>query len=245
MWLPGSEIWLRIGMVTRRRFSKTTHMSKLSRREDLEAALQASTESLLKAHDPTIHMPAVRIASVLVSTIAAQIAVTTQTTQRSFKAIEDDITEYASDFVAQLIDDANRKVEGKLSSFRPARRQSHGGAKIELADDWAGPVAGPTVIERHYGIPRSTLYRWQKLNEAVAISTRSSRKPVFPLKQFVNGRPVDGLSQVISIFGKHDTAWEWLMQPNPLFDQRTSIDALLEGEVEAVLNSAKDNRNHD
>jgi hypothetical protein len=94
------------------------------------------------------------------------------------------------------------------------------------------------LIERHYGIPRSTLYRWQKLNEVVAISSRTSRKPVFPLKQFVDGRPVNGVADVVSIFGDQRRAWQWLVTKNT----RTNgapIDALLRGEVESVVKAAQ------
>jgi hypothetical protein len=222
-------------MVTRRRFSRNAHKVKLSRRVSLESALYAEVERILKENDPTIQLPAVRVASRLAAVIASQLASQTQVIQRSMLSLEADATDFANDFVADVVGAATQSVRKKLKRFRPEAIQED---TLQLADDWAGTVAGPTLIERHYGIPRSTLYRWQKLNEVVAISSRTSRKPVFPLKQFVDGRPVNGVADVVSIFGDQRRAWQWLVTKNT----RTNgapIDALLRGEVESVVKAAQ------
>lgn len=201
----------------------------------LESALYAEVERILKENDPTIQLPAVRVASRLAAVIASQLASQTQVIQRSMLSLEADATDFANDFVADVVGAATQSVRKKLKRFRPEAIQED---TLQLADDWAGTVAGPTLIERHYGIPRSTLYRWQKLNEVVAISSRTSRKPVFPLKQFVDGRPVNGVADVVSIFGDQRRAWQWLVTKNT----RTNgapIDALLRGEVESVVKAAQ------
>jgi hypothetical protein len=151
------------------------------------------------------------------------------------KVLEDDIAEYATDFVSDLIHASTGGVEILIKRFRPTLENGDSTQTLKLADDWAGPVASPTVLERHFGIPRSTLYRWQKANEAVAINTRTSKKPVFPLRQFVDGRPAPGLAQVIEAFGDQREAWKWLVAPNPAFDKAPPLDALLSGQIEDVL----------
>src|SRR5690606_13024039 len=87
--------------------------------------------------------------------------------------------------------------------------------------------------------PRSTLYRWQQLAEAIAIQSRSSSKPVFPLKQFVDGHPVAGLMPVVQVFGDQRTAWAWLNSPCPSLDETAPIDALLLGRTQEVMHLAK------
>jgi hypothetical protein len=228
-------------MTTRRRFSRNIHRVKIAERESLEDRLFTEISVLLQDHDPTIHMPAVRTASRLAAIVASQLAVQTQAVQRALKDIEDDISEYGTDFVKDLVETATQSVTKKMRRFRLTATSTEN-ESLQLADDWAGPVAGPTMIERHYGIPRSTLYRWQKVNEVVAISTRSSRKPVFPLKQFIDGRPAPGIAEVIAAFGDQKSAWQWLVAPFPEFEQRAPIDLLLSGEVATVLATAKSKR---
>jgi hypothetical protein len=131
---------------------------------------------------------------------------------------------------------ATKTVSKKLKRFY-AEAPSEG-QMLQLADDWAGPVAGPTTIERHYGIPRSTLYRWQKRNEVVAISSRTSNRPVFPLRQFSDGRPMEGIAQVVKAFGDSGRAWRWLITENDICGA-IPIDLLAGGQIDAVLTAAR------
>ncbi|TGV47385.1 hypothetical protein EN784_54280, partial [bacterium M00.F.Ca.ET.141.01.1.1] len=86
------------------------------------------------------------------------------------------------------------------------------GARIA---EWAGPVAGSTHLERRFGIPRSTLHWWQRHNDVVAFR-RGSRKHVFPLAQFIDGRPMPGIREVLSSISDPRLAWLWLISPSPL-----------------------------
>lgn len=229
-------------MTTRRRLSRKIHKVKLARREELEAHLYGMVEKTIKDHDPTALLAAVRVAARLTAIVASQIAAQTQTVQRAFLTLEDDIAEYGTEFVAQLVKEAQKTKDKRIRRFSAAPPSSQTSVMpMQLPDDWAGPVAGPTAIERYYGIPRSTLYRWQKLNEIVSLNTRTSRKPVFPLKQFVDGRPAPGIAELIGIFGEPRKAWQWLVEPNEDFRGRLPLEALTDGQVEAVLLAA---RNH-
>ena len=223
-------------MVTRRRLSKERHREKLATREALQETLFLAIESVLQTDGPKMRLPAMRVASELAAIIVSQIVCQTDAVQRAFKTVEDDIANYATEFAADLVQIATGQVSQRLVRFRASLPEPE--ATLPLADDWAGPVAGPTEIERYYGIPRSTLYRWQKHNEAVAIDTRTSRKPVFPLRQFVDGRPLPGIASTISIVGSHREAWRWLISPNPDIASDAPIDLLASGKVDLVVEAA-------
>ena len=229
-------------MATRRRLSRDIHRKKLARREDLEKRLFDIVESALLEHDSTARLAAVRVAAHLAAIIASQITAQTQVVQRTLLTLEDDIAEYGSEFVSQLVAEARKDKDKRIKGFAAeVPTASLGSRAMLLADDWAGPVAGPTAIERYYGISRSTLYRWQKVNEAVAIQSRSSRKPVFPLRQFVDGRPAPGIAELISIFGDARKAWQWLVEANADFESKAPLDMLLinKREAEKVLEIAR------
>ena len=120
--------------------------------------------------------------------------------------------------------------EGKslLREFAVAR-------KIE---EWAGPVAGASELNRDYGIPRSTLHRWQHSDEVIGL-LKGTKKHVFPIEQFVDGRPAQGISAVVSLAGGHRVAWLWLRQPNPVLSSRKPIDLLKQDRVDEVVDSAR------
>jgi len=227
-------------MTTRRRHSRDIHKAKLACREDLEARLVDLVERALKNHDPTALPASVRVAARLTAVIASQIVTQTQVVQRTLLTLEDDISEYSTEFVSQLLKEGRKARERRVERFTASPPVAPANSDpVQLAEDWAGPVAGPTAIERYYGIPRSTLYRWQKLNEAVALSTRTSRRPVFPLKQFIDGRPAAGIAELIHIFGDARKAWQWLIQPHHDFDDHPPLDLLIAGKIERVLDSAR------
>ncbi len=41
------------------------------------------------------------------------------------------------------------------------------------------------------------------------------RKHAFPTEQFVDGRPVTGLGEIVAAIGDPRTAWLWLREPDP------------------------------
>ena len=71
------------------------------------------------------------------------------------------------------------------------------------------------------------------------ISIRTSgNRPVFPLKQFVDGRPADGIPEVISIFGDLKRAWVWLITPCEELSGNCPIDELIAGNAKRVVEVA-------
>lgn len=101
------------------------------------------------------------------------------------------------------------------------------------AEDWAGPVAGPTVIEREYGISRSTLYKWQRDGHVIALP-KGRKKFAFPLRQFVDGRPVRRLKELSACFEDSRKAWVWLCAVHPKLNE-APLEHLRRGDERSVL----------
>ncbi len=215
--------------------SRAIAKEKLALREELEARLRDQIQTELRLTMPTVTPSAARVAAKLASVIASQIASLPQANQRALKRIEEDTEEYATEFVAQFAGAAARGFTGQVRKIAVA-----GDLGMQLPDDWAGPVAGPTILEGTFGIPRSTLHRWRKLNLAIALNTRTSRKPVFPLLQFEDGAPVKGIGSVVGAFASHHKkAWKWLIEPCQELGGAKPIDLLKQGDREAVVTAAQ------
>ena len=222
-------------MVDHRKFSRQRHTIKVGRREEIERELRETVAAALQAHDPTALPSAVRVISELLATVGSQLLVQPQSGQRALISFKDDISDFGTEVATQLMALASKDVASRIRKTTVAAPVQ---SPLQLPEEWADPVAGPTLIERHFGIPRSTLYRWQRRDEVVALSTRTSKKPVFPLRQFVDGRPVDGLQDVIRIFGSHRDAWRWLVTATDHLGGEPPLDLLLSGRVDEVTEVA-------
>lgn len=98
-------------------------------------------------------------------------------------------------------------------------------AQMKPLDSWAGPTAGAGEIERQLGIPRSTLSNWQQRGAAIGL-LRGERKLAYPLEQFVDARPVEGLAGVLEAAPDARAAWLWLRQPHGALEGRAPLAAL-------------------
>lgn len=219
-------------MPDERKFSRERHRIKLEQRDEIERQLFVLIKDGLRKSDPMVVPGAVDVIAELTAVIASQLASQTQASHRALKTLKDEIADYATEFVEQLMIEAKKDARARIKRIAVAAPTDDG---LPLADDWAGPVAGPTLIERHFGIPRSTLYRWQKRNEVVWLNTRTSRKPVFPLRQFVDGRPQTGIADIVQILGDPRAAWQWLLKPNALLGNTPPLEPLLEGNAAEVV----------
>lgn len=224
-------------MVDARKFSRQRHRIKLARSETLERRLRVMLYAAMREHDPTAVPGAVAVIAKLSATLASQLMSETQANQRSLKTLRSEASEIGVNLAYQVRDEARKDVRSSIKKTKATPPATEGG--ISLADDWAGPVAGPTLIERHFGIPRSTLYRWQKRGEVIWLNTRTSRKPVFPLRQFVDGRPVDGIREVSEAMSDPKSAWQWLISPHSAFDGAAPLDLLLGGNSFDVIEAAR------
>ncbi|MET3597595.1 hypothetical protein ABID26_007021 [Mesorhizobium shonense] len=149
-----------------------------------------------------------------------------------------DLTALAAEFLGRLKAEAAPRLNAQACEIasppRPAKRPL---ALLGMEDcpregahitEWAGPVAGSTHLERRFGIPRSTLHWWQRHNDVVALR-KGSRKHVFPLAQFIDGRPLPGIRQVLTTISDPRLAWLWLISPSPLLNGHAPIQLLREG----------------
>ena len=107
-------------------------------------------------------------------------------------------------------------------------------------EDWAGPLAGPTELKRDFGVARSTLHTWQKQGVVIGLLV-GVRKHAFPTEQFVDGRPVTGLGEVVEAIGDLRAAWLWLREPNPGLAGVTPLARLRAGATDKVVEMARSN----
>ncbi len=220
-----------------RKFSRARHRIKLVHRDVVEERLRRTIRDVLREEDPTAMPGAVDVIAHLAAVIASQLTSQPQSNQRSIKALGEEVVDYGAAFVEEIVREAKKDIRSRIKKVVAAAPPAAG--DLPLADDWAGPVAGPTMIERHFGIPRSTLYRWQKRNEVVWLNTRTSRKPVFPLRQFVDGRPAEGIAEVVQAFGDARKAWRWLVEPGPSGAAAQRLEQLLAGDSHGIQDALR------
>lgn len=110
-------------------------------------------------------------------------------------------------------------------------------ATAQRIEEWAGDVAGSTEIERELGISRSTLYSWTTRSAVISLR-KGRRNHVYPLAQFIDGRPIEGIEEVISAASNHRAAWQWLLQDKPSIGG-APLDLLKAGKVGEVVRAAE------
>ena len=129
---------------------------------------------------------------------------------------------------------------GQMLSAEKGRARIADYATPTKVEDWAGPLAGPTELERDFGVARSTLHNWQKQGAVIGLLV-GVRKHAFPTEQFVDGRPVAGLGAVVEAIGEPRTAWLWLREPNPELGGVAPLARLKAGATDKVVELARSN----
>jgi hypothetical protein len=129
---------------------------------------------------------------------------------------------------------------GKVLSPEEGRARIAGYATPTKIEDWAGPLAGPTELERDFGVARSTLHTWQKQGAVIGLLV-GVRKHAFPTEQFVDGRPVTGIGEIVEAIGDPRAAWLWLREPNPELAGVTPLARLKAGATDKVIEMARSN----
>lgn len=127
---------------------------------------------------------------------------------------------------------------GELIDLEEGQRRVALIAEDVPLEEWAGPVAGSSAVMNELGIARSTLHDWQKRRQVIALRKGANRH-VFPLSQFVDGRPAHGIGDVLEIIGSPRRAWFWLMQASPLLGGKTPITMLRLEKVALVIEAAR------
>lgn len=127
---------------------------------------------------------------------------------------------------------------GQRISIREGQRRVHDYARALPIESWAGPVLGPGDIEAELGIPRSTLNAWHRRGAVIGL-LKGERKHVYPIEQFVDGRPIQGMTRLTKVVADVRAAWLWLRQPHGLFDDATPLAQLKSGRIDEVIEAAE------
>ncbi|WP_242187210.1 antitoxin Xre/MbcA/ParS toxin-binding domain-containing protein [Sphingomonas sp. CARO-RG-8B-R24-01] len=114
---------------------------------------------------------------------------------------------------------------GERVSLEEGRVRLDRYATAKPLDSWAGPVAGAGEIEEQLGIPRSTLSNWQQRGVVIGL-LRGERKLAYPLEQFVDARPLEGISDVLKVAPDARSAWLWLRQQHGALNEHTPLEIL-------------------
>ncbi len=223
--------------------SRAANASDRTTRVDLEHRLAFEITRLVVEDDPLIAGHAAEIAGRLAGIITSQILALDESSRRMLPRIRDRLQFIGDECVANLMIEAAAGIGQPKQRPDPRSAPLKQGEPTDLMADWAGAMAGPTDIERHFGIARSTLFRWQKRNEVISIRTGAKRFG-FPLDQFIDGRPVLGIAEVLTAFSDARGAWRWLQTPSKRFDDVAPLELLRRGDVGAVVRAAAatDNR---
>jgi hypothetical protein len=127
---------------------------------------------------------------------------------------------------------------GESISAEEGRQRLLDYASPRSIESWAGPVAGAGEIEASLGIPRSTLSKWQQRKAVVGL-LRGERKLAYPLEQFVDGRPLEGISEILRLAPDARSGWLWLRQAHGALDERVPLELLKSGQKADVVKVAE------
>ncbi|MBZ9739561.1 MULTISPECIES: antitoxin Xre/MbcA/ParS toxin-binding domain-containing protein [unclassified Mesorhizobium] len=222
--------------------TKTTGITQ----DDFADMVAEKVERALAHYDEAINGPTMVSVGKIAGGIASAVTLLSPKHQRAIDAIHADLPGLASKFVRALAAEAARRSEAGATGTTtlsaeaeplPVLPQSDD-LESMLIEDWAGRVAGSTYLEENLRIARSTLHRWQRRGDVIALR-KGGRKHVFPLAQFVDGRPVAGISDVLELIGNPRLAWLWLTRPAAQLDGRTPIDLLRQDRAEEVVEAAR------
>jgi hypothetical protein len=149
----------------------------------------------------------------------------------------------ASDVVRAHIEPSRREDSagtglGQRIDLKEGRKRVDAYARILPIEEWAGPVLGPGDLETKLRIPRSTLNAWHHRGAVIGL-LKGERKHVYPVEQFIDGRPVQGMARLSKVIADERAAWLWLRQPHGLFDDGTPLDQLKVGHIDEVIEAAE------
>lgn len=230
-----------------------TRKSQISAGLVVNPAAVADILKVLARHNPGLSKPALIATGKVMAVVSAVAARLSVEQQHRIAADETEFAHIVEGAVAELAARPGRALKdvplekpaevsqgsglGKLVDLDEGRRRLTEFAIPTRIEEWAGSVAGPGDIEKKFGTKRSTLHDWHKRGAVIGL-LKGERKHVFPLAQFIDGRPVEGMQQVTKIIRNPRVAWQWLIQAKPSIGG-TPLDNLKRGNLGEVLEAAK------
>ncbi|MCA1868350.1 hypothetical protein HW571_22000 [Agrobacterium genomosp. 3] len=230
-----------------------TRKSQVGARIEMNPAAVADVLKVLARHNPGLTKPALAATGKVMAVVSAVAARLSVEQQRRIAADETELAHIVEAAVAELAAKPGRALTeiqmekpvevsrgaglGQSVDLDEGRRRLAEFATPTRIEDWAGSVAGPGHIEKKFGTKRSTLHDWHKRGAVIGL-LKGERKHVFPLAQFVDGRPVEGMPQLTKIIRNPRVAWQWLIQPKPSLGG-TPLDRLKMGSLDKVLDAAE------
>ena len=199
----------------------------------MEAVMSAITERSSTGAAPRkkrVSGEFVKIANTLSNRLVKTLSALPEEQQRRIKREEKALAEALQTTVEAFVAAAGKPPE-TVKVTKPAVRRTGKGLGTPLStedareslmkyatpqrlEDWAGEVAGASQIERELGISRSTLYSWTTRGAVISLKA-GHRRHVYPLAQFIDSRPVEGVEEILRISRNARAAWQWLVQDKP------------------------------
>lgn len=147
--------------------------------EALAGLVAEAVQQALVQHGIAMDPQALASAGAIAGSVAAALTFLSQTQRLAIETFRGEWTALATDFVQSIAGKATRRdaaivavdepttaaEPGKAASYPPGERM----LQSMLIEDWAGEVAGSTYLEEKFRIPRSTLHRWQRRGEVIAL----------------------------------------------------------------------------
>lgn len=207
-------------------------------RFNVNSAAVADILDVLARHNPGISRSVLKGKSKVIAALTAAAVRLSDEQQRQILAHENELAEAMQTVVSGLAGRHTEKLT-QLSVDKPVE-VSQGAGLADLVDldegrrrlaayatsvrleDWAGPA---------------TLHDWQRRGAVIGL-LKGERKHVFPLAQFVDGRPVEGMSALTRIIRNPRAAWQWLIQPKPSIGG-SPLDRLKAGHLDEVIDAAE------
>lgn len=127
---------------------------------------------------------------------------------------------------------------GEVLTLTEGRTRLNAYATPKPIEEWAGPVGGAGDIETQFGVKRSTLNTWYKQGAVIGL-LRGQRKLAYPHEQFIDGRPLQGLADVLAVAPDARSAWLWLRQPHGALGGKTPLMLLHASKTNQVIAIAR------
>jgi len=219
------------------------HADRVARIRGLgEGAIRAA----LQQSNPEASAGDLRTMAEIISVVSNAIAELPKARRRALAREKDQIRRRLIESSARQahIEDTGRVIHsrgeglGEAIPLEEGRRRLLAYATPRPIESWAGPVAGAGEIEASLGVPRSTLSKWQQRKAVIGL-LRGERKLAYPLEQFVDGRPLEGIAEVLHMTPDARSAWLWLRQGHGALEGRTPLELLKAGRKADVVKVAE------